>query len=283
LKTIIDDLLRRLEALVATLKSKSHDPWGPEEVSEMKEAIKRAKKPLIPSRAIWERYTMLITLIDELLKLTSQPGHEYALYPSILVLKKRVMEFKETLEKAHVMERVQASIPVVLGFVTIVTRAFTAGIGGNTWVYLVVSSASLALVFFYPLIGLIGASALGCLLIALGPELGSTFTGILLLTISAVYVYLLLLAKSTKFESKMRDAIKGIDQALQAFTPKPASVDTVLSSLLGTHSLDDSGVLKYLDKSELLRYKAELLVALGLAPAVVASRDINSINNRDVG
>ncbi|MEM1858644.1 MAG: hypothetical protein QW300_05540, partial [Desulfurococcaceae archaeon] len=117
-----------------------------------------------------------------------------------------------------------------------------------------------------PILGLTGTVALGILLIALEAELSSALTGTLLVVISMTYIYLLLLARSSKFEKKIKDAVREVEQLLQTLAPEQAKIDDVITLLLEAYSVDDTGIFKYLDKRELLRYKAGLLVALGLAP-----------------
>jgi len=265
LKILIDDVLRRLDTLISILESREYCAWGRGEVSRLKDTIIRARKPLVPSRTVWERYTVLVALIEEISKLADNPGYEYALYSSLLSLRERVTEFKDVLEKAYVMEKVQVALPAVLGFMVTAIRIVSVGLDFEL-VYLAVSTASLILTLLKPILGLTGTVALGILLIALEAELSSALTGTLLVVISMTYIYLLLLARSSKFEKKIKDAVRGVEQLLQTLAPEQAKIDDVITLLLEAYSVDDTGIFKYLDKRELLRYKAGLLVALGLAP-----------------
>lgn len=269
MKILIDDILKRLDMLMSILESREYCTWSRGEISRFKDAIIKAKKPLIPSRAVWERYTALVALIEEVLKLVNNPGYEYALYSTLLSLREHITEFKEALEKAYIMEKVQVALPVVLGFMVTIIRAISIGFN-STLIYLGVSAASLIFTLLKPLLGLVSTIILGTLLITLETELSSFFTGALLVTVSVMYIYLLLLARSSKFEKKIKDAVKGVEQLLQTITPEQAKVDDVVSLLLEAYSIDNSGIFKYLDKQELLRYKASLLVALGLAPKAAA-------------
>lgn len=276
MKILVDDVVRRLDKLIYILESREYGygAWDLSEISRLKDIVIRAKKPVVPSRAVWEKYTILVTMLEEVLKLASKPGYEYALHSSLLSLRERITEFRGALETTYITEKVQVALPVVLGFLVAIIRGLSVGFNA-AWPYLAVSIASLALVFLRPLLGLAGIGTLGALLIALETELSSIFTGALLIIVSATYIYLLILARSAKFEKKIKDAVKGVNQVLQALIPEQVKVDEVLSSLLETYSIDSTGIFNYLDRQELLRYKAGLLVALGLVPRNSAHHNNN--------
>lgn len=263
MRMLIENLAKKLESLITVLSSRSYSSWITSELSLIKDSIKKSRSPLVPSRAIWERYAFIVSLIEETQKIASKPGYEYALHTALISLKEHINEFGEMLKKAYVMERVQIAIPAVLGFISVLIKILGDGLS-MTWLYIPISLISIALATVSPLLSLLGTGILGCLLVFFELDISSIFTGVLLIAVSALYIYLLLFTKSSKFVRKLEDAIRGVDQAVkQGSTTGTLKVEDVLLSIRGNYSVEESGIFRFLDKEALLRYKATLLIAMG--------------------
>lgn len=271
MKILVNDVITRLNTLISVLERNEYSSWSINEVSRLKSIIERARKPLMPSRAIWDRYSMLVIVLEEVLKLANKPGYEYVLYSSLFSLREHVLEFKDALEKTYFMERAQVALPPAIGFIVVLLKSLTTGLDA-AWLYFSISSLSLVLSLFTPILGLLGTGVLGVLFAVMFKDLGSAFTGILLLLVSAMYTYMLVFAGSAKFERQVNEAVKRLGRVIQqGLSVEQLKVEDVLSTVEENYGVEDSGVFRYLNKTDLLRYKAALLVAMGITPRLITA------------
>lgn len=266
LKTLVDNLVERIDSLLVILRNRNYGSWIITELSTIRENIAKTKAPLIPSQVIWEKYAYIISLIEEINVMANQPGYEYAVHTSILSLREHFYEFMKLMKKTYVMERIHVSLPAILGSISVLLRLIS-GDFTHTWIYLPLSITSVISGLLNPLISLLLTSLLGLSFAILDANTGGVFAGVLLITISILYIYLILFAKSQKFSKKLVDIAKGVDRVVKTgMSESPVKIDDVLNSIRSNYSVEDTGVFKFLDRDQLIHYKATVLVAMGLIP-----------------
>jgi len=280
LKKLVEDVCKRIDDLLNTLRNRGLNSSLVSSIVDLKNNIINVRVPTIPSRALWDKYTHLIMQIEEANKVASTPGYEHIIHNVIVSLREQIMDFKNTLSKSYLTERVQLALPPILGAIYALIRV----LGENasvSFILLPIALISVILSGLKAIYGLIGSGVLGLVFIVVGGDLGSVFTGTLLIAIAAIYIYILSITSTRKFQSRVQNVLVGINKVIDnMMTPSNINVDDVLSKIVENsgYNVDDSGLFKFIDRNELLRYKAVLLIALGLVPR--ASRPFNNISQK---
>ncbi|MGB9816749.1 MAG: hypothetical protein ACPLQS_04000 [Desulfurococcaceae archaeon] len=280
MKKLVEDVCKRIDDLLNTLRNRGLNSSLVSSIVDLKNNIINVRVPTIPSRALWDKYTHLIMQIEEANKVASTPGYEHIIHNVIVSLREQIMDFKNTLSKSYLTERVQLALPPILGAIYALIRV----LGENasvSFILLPIALISVILSGLKAIYGLIGSGVLGLVFIVVGGDLGSVFTGTLLIAIAAIYIYILSITSTRKFQSRVQNVLVGINKVIDnMMTPSNINVDDVLSKIVENsgYNVDDSGLFKFIDRNELLRYKAVLLIALGLVPR--ASRPFNNISQK---
>jgi hypothetical protein len=280
LKKLVEDVCKRIDDLLNTLRNRGLNSSLVSSIVDLKNNIINVRVPTIPSRALWDKYTHLIMQIEEANKVASTPGYEHIIHNVIVSLREQVMDFKNTLSKSYLTERVQLALPPILGAIYALIRVLGENASAS-FILLPIALISVILSGLKAIYGLIGSGVLGLVFIVAGGDLGSVFTGILLIAIAAIYIYILSITSTRKFQSRVQNVLVGINKVIDnMMTPSNINVDDVLSKIVENsgYNVDDSGLFKFIDRNELLRYKAVLLIALGLVPR--ASRPFNNISQK---
>ena len=280
LKKLVEDVCKRIDDLLNTLRNRGLNSSLVSSIVDLKNNIINVRVPTIPSRALWDKYTHLIMQIEEANKVASTPGYEHIIHNVIVSLREQIMDFKNTLSKSYLTERVQLALPPILGAIYALIRVLGENASAS-FILLPIALISVILSGLKAIYGLIGSGVLGLVFIVVGGDLGSVFTGILLIAIAAIYIYILSITSTRKFQSRVQNVLVGINKVIDnMMTPSNINVDDVLSKIVenGGYNVDDSGLFKFIDRNELLRYKAVLLIALGLVPR--ASRPFNNISQK---
>jgi hypothetical protein len=280
LKKLVEDVCKRIDDLLNTLRNRGLNSSLVSSIVDLKNNIINVRVPTIPSRALWDKYTHLIMQIEEANKVASTPGYEHIIHNVIVSLREQIMDFKNTLSKSYLTERVQLALPPILGAIYALIRVLGENASAS-FILLPIALISVILSGLKAIYGLIGSGVLGLVFIVVGGDLGSVFTGILLIAIAAIYIYILSIASTRKFQSRVQNVLVGINKVIDnMMTPSNINVDDVLSKIVENsgYNVDDSGLFKFIDRNELLRYKAVLLIALGLVPR--ASRPFNNISQK---
>jgi hypothetical protein len=280
LKKLVEDVCKRIDDLLNTLRNRGLNSSLVSSIVDLKNNIINVRVPTIPSRALWDKYTHLIMQIEEANKVASTPGYEHIIHNVIVSLREQIMDFKNTLSKSYLTERVQLALPPILGAIYALIRVLGENASAS-FILLPIALISVILSGLKAIYGLIGSGVLGLVFIVVGGDLGSVFTGILLIAIAAIYIYILSITSTRKFQSRVQNVLVGINKVIDnMMTPSNINVDDVLSKIVENsgYNVDDSGLFKFIDRNELLRYKAVLLIALGLVPR--ASRPFNNISQK---
>jgi len=280
LKKLVEDVCKRIDDLLNTLRNRGLNSSLISSIVDLKNNIINVRVPTIPSRALWDKYTHLIMQIEEANKVASTPGYEHIIHNVIVSLREQIMDFKNTLSKSYLTERVQLALPPILGAIYALIRVLGENASAS-FILLPIALISVILSGLKAIYGLIGSGVLGLVFIVVGGDLGSVFTGILLIAIAAIYIYILSITSTRKFQSRVQNVLVGINKVIDnMMTPSNINVDDVLSKIVENsgYNVDDSGLFKFIDRNELLRYKAVLLIALGLVPR--ASRPFNNISQK---
>ena len=280
LKKLVEDVCKRIDDLLNTLRNRGLNSSLVSSIVDLKNNIINVRVPTIPSRALWDKYTHLIMQIEEANKVASTPGYEHIIHNVIVSLREQIMDFKNTLSKSYLTERVQLALPPILGAIYALIRVLGENASAS-FILLPIALISVILSGLKAIYGLIGSGVLGLVFIVAGGDLGSVFTGILLIAIAAIYIYILSITSTRKFQSRVQNVLVGINKVIDnMMTPSNINVDDVLSKIVENsgYNVDDSGLFKFIDRNELLRYKAVLLIALGLVPR--ASRPFNNISQK---
>ncbi|MEM4601775.1 MAG: DEAD/DEAH box helicase, partial [Desulfurococcaceae archaeon] len=204
LKPLINTLLKQLDALTHVLEEKGYLGWYIGEVSRLRGIISGAKTPHVPSRTLWDRYTFILTAIEEVAIVAKKAGYDFALYSMITSLREQVIEFKSALERAYTLEKIQVSMPVVLGISLVIFKTINSA-STLSWIYYAISIISIISALINPVLSLIGTGFLGVMMMLIEGDASGLLTGSLLLFVSALYVYLLYMSKSSKFEKKVEE------------------------------------------------------------------------------
>jgi len=280
LKKLVEDVCKRIDDLLNTLRNRGLNSSLVSSIVDLKNNIINVRVPTIPSRALWDKYTHLIMQIEEANKVASTPGYEHIIHNVIVSLREQIMDFKNTLSKSYLTERVQLALPPILGAIYALIRVLGENASAS-FILLPIALISVILSGLKAIYGLIGSGVLGLVFIVVGGDLGSVFTGTLLIAIAAIYIYILSITSTRKFQSRVQNVLVGINKVIDnMMTPSNINVDDVLSKIVENsgYNVDDSGLFKFIDRNELLRYKAVLLIALGLVPR--ASRPFNNISQK---
>lgn len=280
MKKLVEDVCKRIDDLLNTLRNRGLNSSLVSSIVDLKNNIINVRVPTIPSRALWDKYTHLIMQIEEANKVASTPGYEHIIHNVIVSLREQIMDFKNTLSKSYLTERVQLALPPILGAIYALIRVLGENASAS-FILLPIALISVILSGLKAIYGLIGSGVLGLVFIVAGGDLGSVFTGILLIAIAAIYIYILSITSTRKFQSRVQNVLVGINKVIDnMMTPSNINVDDVLSKIVENsgYNVDDSGLFKFIDRNELLRYKAVLLIALGLVPR--ASRPFNNISQK---
>jgi len=280
LKKLVEDVCKRIDDLLNTLRNRGLNSSLVSSIVDLKNNIINVRVPTIPSRALWDKYTHLIMQIEEANKVASTPGYEHIIHNVIVSLREQIMDFKNTLSKSYLTERVQLALPPILGAIYALIRVLGENASAS-FILLPIALISVILSGLKAIYGLIGSGVLGLVFIVVGGDLGSVFTGILLIAIAAIYIYILSITSTRKFQSRVQNVLVGINKVIDnMMTPSNINVNDVLSKIVENsgYNVDDSGLFKFIDRNELLRYKAVLLIALGLVPR--ASRPFNNISQK---
>lgn|GEM_PF-1833765 len=280
MKKLVEDVCKRIDDLLNTLRNRGLNSSLVSSIVDLKNNIINVRVPTIPSRALWDKYTHLIMQIEEANKVASTPGYEHIIHNVIVSLREQIMDFKNTLSKSYLTERVQLALPPILGAIYALIRVLGENASAS-FILLPIALISVILSGLKAIYGLIGSGVLGLVFIVVGGDLGSVFTGILLIAIAAIYIYILSITSTRKFQSRVQNVLVGINKVIDnMMTPSNINVDDVLSKIVENsgYNVDDSGLFKFIDRNELLRYKAVLLIALGLVPR--ASRPFNNISQK---
>jgi hypothetical protein len=163
---------------------------------------------------------------------------------------------------------------VVLGSMYVVIKAIQDINAVNHALIAVVAGAMISLLF-KPIATLLASIALGVSLLALGPDLTSLLTGLLILAASGLYLHIILFTKTKKFNERLRQLISDIDRAItMALEPSTLKLDEVVRELVEPKRLkvDDTGVLRVVKHDELLKYKVVALIANRSLPILTAPR-----------
>ncbi|MEM0001541.1 MAG: hypothetical protein QXS24_05980 [Desulfurococcaceae archaeon] len=266
MRTLIEDVGRRIDDLLNTLKSKGFDPSLINSVADIKNSILNMKTPAIPSRVLWDKYTQLVILVEEANRIANKKGYEHVLHDIVVSLRDKIVEFKSALNKSYLVERIQLALPSVLGAVYAILRLIGEPYE-TSLILLFIALMSIALSAIKATYGLLGSGVLGVAFIIMGGDLGSVFTGALLIAIALVYIYILSMTNSGKFKAKVQSILDGINKLVgNVFASTQVGVDEVFKNIIesGYYNVDYSGLFKFLDKNELLRYKAAVMAAHGL-------------------
>ncbi|MEM4487217.1 MAG: hypothetical protein QXK88_00205 [Desulfurococcaceae archaeon] len=263
MKPLINTLLKQLDALTHVLEEKGYLGWYIGEVSRLRGIISGAKTPHVPSRTLWDRYTFILTAIEEVAIVAKKAGYDFALYSMITSLREQVIEFKSALERAYTLEKIQVSMPVVLGISLVIFKTINSA-STLSWIYYAISIISIISALINPVLSLIGTGFLGVMMMLIEGDASGLLTGSLLLFVSALYVYLLYMSKSSKFEKKVEELAVNIRNLIEEeLAPKPFRLEEALPSLTENCRIISTGIFTYLDRDALLKYKATLLLMAG--------------------
>lgn len=280
MKTLIEDVGRRIDDLLNTLRRKGLESSLVNSVADIKNSILDMKVPVIPSRALWDKYAQLVILVEEANRVASKPGYEHVLYNILVSLKEKILEFKTALNKSYLVERIQLALPSVLGAVYALLKL----LGDRFEISLILLSIALIAVVLSIIkatYGLLGSSMLGMAFIIIGRDFVSIFTGALLIAIAAVYMYILSMTASGKFKARVQNVLDGINKLVgNIFSSDQVKIDEVFKNIIesGNYNVDYYGLFKFLDKNELLRYKAAVMTAHGLTHR--AHKILNNISHK---
>jgi len=261
-KKIVEDLIKRLDYLALKLRESGFDNWALSSIMDIKEEISHSKTPIGFSRRIWDKYVLIVLLIEEAVKIAGRRDYDYVVYNLIPSLREQIREFRDMLEKTHLIERIQLALPLVLGVIYGLIKIVEEGLL-ETLLIIAIALSAIAPILGQ-IYGLIATGILGVVFILLGGDLSSILTGGLLLVVSGLYVYIIYFTRSHKFALKMQEAIEGVDKAV-SFALEKTSIDVnkAAGELINTQGfkVEQAGIFAFIDPMELLMYKARILLA----------------------
>jgi len=156
-------------------------------------------------------------LIEEAVKIAGRRDYDYVVYNLIPSLREQIREFRDMLEKTHLIERIQLALPLVLGVIYGLIKIVEEGLLENLYLFIAIALSAIAPILGQ-IYGLIATGILGVVFILLGGDLSSILTGGLLLVVSGLYVYIIYFTRSHKFALKIQEAIEGVDKAVSFAT-----------------------------------------------------------------
>lgn len=273
---MIEDIQKKLDNLADVLKKRSFDQIAIGTILELKTTLSSAKTPIIPTRLLWDKYTNVVSMVEKILRIASTPGNEYAVHDALRSLRAQLSEFRTMLERAYLIERLQIVMPSVLGL----SYALTKLLSDQSFNTIIVAVAITTVVasLYRPLLGILLTGLLGACFILLSTDAGSILTGLLLVAISVLFAYTYMFAKSETFRSKVQTAIGNINRVIStAFMPLSIRIDDIVNELeaKNNYNIEDTGIFRFLDKKELIRYKVVTMVACGRLQCVSFISDSN--------
>lgn len=263
MRFLIEDIERKLDNLAQVLKSQRFDQITLSTISELKESLSTVKTPTVPTRILWDKYTSVLSLLEKIIRIASTPGNEYAVHDALRSLRAQLVEFKRILERAYLVERAQLILPSVLGLSYALTRYLS--IESYNFIIISIGIVTIISAIYKPILGIALTGVLGASYVILEGDAGSILTGFLLIAISALFIYTYTFARSEAFLSKVRSAIGNINKVISsAFMPINIKLEELVDELIGKdYKIENTGVFKFLEHRELLRYKAITMIASG--------------------
>lgn len=259
MKLVIDTVIRQLEDLIKLLEAQNYPEYCRKEVFKLKTKLEHAKTPSIPPRVVWNKYVALVSTIEEAIATASTGDNELVMYSVINSIKEHVESFCSFLQKAYYLERLQIALPALVAFLAFTYRFLSENVG-ESWYAFYISMASLFSIFVKPIVGLVLLGFLGVMMLYLATSLMDSFLGVLLLLVSSMFLYVLYVTRSANFEKKLKEVSENIQKVVKnVMEVKSLNVDELLASLKDEYKVPDTGVFKFLDKKEMLRYKAVLM------------------------
>jgi len=264
-KPLVNTLIKHLEALISLIDSVESLAWYKGELLELGKKLEKSRKPLIPSRALWNKYIRVYSTIEELINITKtkrETTHLYRVLPSI---REEIVEFIDSLEKSYLAERVQMGLPIVLCFIVTLIRLFS-NFSHYTLLSFILSISALVLVFYVPRLGLLVNSIASLLIGVKGSSASDTFLGALLFVVSVTYVFLVQFARSGKFTMRIEEFVRSISWTIrEELKERPLLSSERLECLVKRYSIDTSSFLKQVNYEDLVKYKAVLAIIHGLS------------------
>lgn len=258
MKPVMEVLLGRLSALEEALVKNKLNHYA-EVVHGLRDRLAKAKLPLVPSRIIWDKFTQLYSQIEEVVATIRTARNGLLIHTVMEDLKSSVESFYEVLRKAYYVEKLQFSLPLLLAALAISYRVYNMGLE-TSWYYLFVVTASAALLLLHPLASTISLSIAGLAMLVFSESAFDAMAGVLIASTSLLYTYVFAVIRSRKFEARIREIVEGV-QALvkQGLEVKSLDVNKLVESIKGEFRVPDTGVFKFINKEELVRFKVVLM------------------------
>jgi hypothetical protein len=262
-RPLVNALLRQLDALISLVETNDDSSWYRSELLELKKKLEEAKKPLIPSRSLWNKYIRIYSTVEELINTTKTHREKIHLYRVLPGVREDLLDFTESLKKAYLLERIQLGLPIIMCLAVTILRLIEV-FSDFTLVSFLFSVTALLLLFYSPQIGLIMNGTSGFLIAVKSNNISDVFLGLFLSTISLAYVVIVVFTGSRKFSSRVEELIKNISLSVELeFKQEPRLKTENIMCLVKNYGVDTSGFLRYVDYEELLKYKASVVLIHG--------------------
>ncbi|MEM4225015.1 MAG: hypothetical protein QXX93_03540 [Desulfurococcaceae archaeon] len=259
MKSVLNTVVMQLENLIRVLEEKNYPDYCRREVARLKTKLENAQAPLIPSRVIWDKYIALMSAIEEAIATASREVDKLVVCSIINGVKEYSEGFCSALRRSYYIERIQIALPVIVAFSAFAYRVLNEISPENLYL-LATSLVSLVLVFAKPIVGLALLGLLGVLVLYTATTPVDSMLGVLLLFASVSYTYVLYTTRSAGFEKKLREVSESIRSIIvQGMKPRGLDVDEALSQAIEKYRVPSNGIFKFIDKTEVLRYKAVLM------------------------
>jgi len=262
-KSLIDTLLKQLDILINLVEGCDSLNWYKNTLIELKRKLEKTRKPIIPSRVLWNKYIRLYSSIEETISIVKSQEERIHLYRVLPSIREELLDFISSLKRAYLIERVQLGLPIILCLLVTLLRLFEV-FSDFILAGFLFSITALLLLFYSPQIGLIVNSTSGFLIAFKGVSISDVVLGLFLSAVSLTYTLIILLTKSQKFSSRIEELVKSISLSIQLEFKQESQLKTEnIMCLMRNYDVDTSGFLKYSDREELVKYKAILALIHG--------------------
>lgn len=276
MKPVLDTMTEKLENLRRVLESHKYPEHFISEVRKLESKLSTVKAPTVPPRVLWDKYALVLAVLEEAVETARKGGEELAVYSLIVTLREGVEALCSLMRRAYYVERAEMMLPSIMA--VFVAFYKVAGEGFEpSWYLITLAVASVLLTIYKPIAGLALLAVFGAVLTFSSTAVLDSMAGLLLIVASMLYIYLLNFSSSANFKKKLSEVSESIYHVVrQGIEPRSFDIEKALNEVKSGYSLPDEGIFKYIDKEEVLRYKAFLMhISLPRISAIKGSREVD--------
>lgn len=259
MRPVLDTMVQKLENLRRVLETQKYPEQFVSEVRRLERRLSTVKTPSVPPRILWDRYASVLAVIEEAVETAKKGGEELAVYSLIVSLRDGVEALCSLMRRAYYVERAEISLPSVMAALVAFYKVVSNGLE-SSWLLVPLALVSVLLTLLKPLAGLALLGVYGAVLAYFGVGTLESMAGLLLIVASLLYMYVLNFSRSNNFRRKLSELSESIYYVVRrGVEARSFELEEALKEVKSKYSLPEEGVFMFVDKDEVLRYKAFLM------------------------